>query len=197
MYKNLGLNWASTLLAFVSLVLSLVPTLMFVWGKEFSKHFVEETKIFQVGDGQNAASTHGPLTNGVVKTQEHISDAVSKNASVPLGDNPLPSFGKNFHELTILGNVDGLMKIAYEETFGPVAALAKFSTEDEVARRANSCEVGLASYLMTSDQDSAATFSGVKHSGMGRKGSKYGIDDYVNIKMIVTGDINTVYTSNL
>ncbi|GKZ67837.1 succinate-semialdehyde dehydrogenase, mitochondrial [Aspergillus niger] len=188
--------------------------------EQFSKRFVEEMKKFQVGDGQNAASTHGPLTNGVAKTQEHISDAVGKNATVLLGGNPLPSIGKHFHELTIIGNVDDSMKVASEETFGPVAALAKFSTEDEVVRRANKCEVGLASYLMTSDlvkahrvserlefgmvaintgviSDSAAPFGGVKHSGMGREGSKYGIDDYVNIKMIVTGGINTVYTSSL
>jgi succinate-semialdehyde dehydrogenase/glutarate-semialdehyde dehydrogenase len=99
-------------------------------------------KKFQVGDGQNSASTHGFLSNGVAKTQEHINDAVSKNATVLLGGNPLPSIGKNFHELTILGNVDDSVKIAYEENFGPVAALAKFSSEEEVVRRANNCEVG-------------------------------------------------------
>ncbi|KAJ5737970.1 hypothetical protein N7493_001125 [Penicillium malachiteum] len=151
---------------------------------------------------------------------EHVQDAVNKNAGILLGGNSLPSVGKNFHELTILGNVDDSMKIATEETFGPVAALAKFSTEEEVIARANNCEVGLTSYLMTSDlgkahrvserlkfgmvainagviSDSAAPFDGVKHSGMGREGSKYGIDDYVNIKMIVTGGINTCYKSSL
>ncbi|KAI9369538.1 Aldehyde/histidinol dehydrogenase [Aspergillus egyptiacus] len=188
--------------------------------EQFSKRFVDEMKKTLVGNGQDAAVTHGPLTNGVAKTQEHIQDAVSKNATVLLGGNPLPSVGKNFHELTILGNIDDSMKIATEETFGPVAALAMFSTEDEVIRRANNCEVGLASYLMTSDlgkahrvserlefgmvaintgviSDSAAPFGGVKHSGMGREGSKYGIDDYVNIKMVVTGGINTVYSAHL
>ncbi|KAJ5218536.1 aldehyde dehydrogenase [Penicillium cinerascens] len=188
--------------------------------EEFSKRFVEEMKKAQVGDGQDAAMTHGPLTNGVAKTQEHIQDAVSKNATVLLGGKSLPSVGKNFHELTILGNVDDSMKVATEETFGPVAALAKFSTEEEVISRANDCEVGLASYLMTNDlgrahrvserlefgmvaintgviSDSAAPFGGVKHSGMGREGSKYGIDDYINIKMIVTGGINTVYSASL
>ncbi|KAL4930806.1 Aldehyde/histidinol dehydrogenase [Aspergillus undulatus] len=187
---------------------------------KFSKRLVEEVKKCQVGNGQNAGVTHGPLTNGVAKTQEHVQDAVSKKATVLLGGSSLPSVGKNFHELTILGDVDDSMKVASEETFGPLAALAKFKTEDEVVRRANSVEVGLASYLITSDlgkahrvserlefgmvaintgviSDSAAPFGGVKHSGMGREGSKYGIEDYVNIKMIVTGGINTVYSANL
>ncbi|KAL4785576.1 Aldehyde/histidinol dehydrogenase [Aspergillus varians] len=188
--------------------------------EEFSKRFVEEMKKFQIGNGQNAGVTHGPLTNGVAKTQEHIQDAVSKKATLLLGGRSLPSIGKNFHELTILGDVTDSMKVAREETFGPLAALAKFSTEDEVVRRANNVEVGLASYLITSDlgkahrvserlefgmvaintgliSDSAAPFGGVKHSGIGREGSKYGIDDYVNIKMVVTGGINTVHLAHL
>lgn len=134
--------------------------------EHFSKRLVEEMKKCQVGDGQNAGVTHGPLTNGVAKTQEHIKDAVSKNAIVLLGGSSLPSVGKNFHELTILGNVDDSMKVAREETFGPLAALAKFSTEDEVVRRANSCEVGLASYLMTSDLGKAHRVSEQLQFGM-------------------------------
>lgn len=134
--------------------------------EKFSKRLVEEMKKSQVGNGQNAAVTHGPLTNGVVKTQEHIQDAVSKKGTVLLGGNALPSVGKNFHELTILGNVDDSMKIASEETFGPVAGLAKFSTEDEVVRRANNCEVGLASYLMTSDLGKAHRVSERLEFGM-------------------------------
>ena len=134
--------------------------------EKFSKRLVEEMKKSQVGDGQNAAVTHGPLTNGVTKTQEHIQDAVGKKATVLLGGNTLPSVGKNFHELTILGNVDDSMKVASEETFGPVAALAKFSTEDEVVRRANNCDVGLASYLMTSDLGKAHRVSERLEFGM-------------------------------
>lgn len=134
--------------------------------EQFSKRFVEEMKKCQVGDGQNAAITHGPLTNGVTKTQEHIQDALDKKATVLLGGNSLPSIGKNFHELTILGNVDDSMRVTAEETFGPVAALAKFSTEDEVVRRANNCEVGLASYLMTSDLGKAHRVSERLEFGM-------------------------------
>ncbi|KAL4802252.1 Aldehyde/histidinol dehydrogenase [Aspergillus unguis] len=187
---------------------------------KFTQRLVEEVKKCQVGNGQNAAVTHGPLTNGVAKTQEHVLDAVSKKATVLLGGSSLPAVGKNFHELTILGDVDDSMKVASEETFGPLAAISRFSTEDEVVQRANNVEVGLASYLITSDlgkahriserlefgmvaintgviSDAAAPFGGVKHSGSGREGSKYGIDDYVNIKMIVTGGINTQFTANL
>ncbi|CEL02158.1 Putative NAD-dependent aldehyde dehydrogenase [Aspergillus calidoustus] len=188
--------------------------------ERFAQRLVEEVRKCQVGNGVDAAVTHGPLTNGVAKTQEHIRDAMGKGATVLLGGNTLPALGRNFHELTILGNVDDSMMVATEETFGPLAALATFKTEDEVVRRANKCEVGLASYLVTSDlgrahrvserleygmvaintgviSDWAAPFGGVKHSGMGREGSKYGIDDYVNIKMVVTGGINTVHSPNL
>lgn len=133
--------------------------------EQFSKRFVEEMNKCQVGEGQNAAVTHGPQINGVAKTQEHIKDAVSKDATVLLGGNTLP-FGKNFHELTILGNVDDSMKVTSEETFGPLAALAKFSTEDEVIRRANNCDVGLASYLMTRDLGKAHRVSERLEFGM-------------------------------
>ncbi|KAB8260232.1 Aldehyde/histidinol dehydrogenase [Aspergillus pseudonomiae] len=186
--------------------------------ERFAQRFVEEVSKFKVGNGlEDASVTHGPLTNGVAKVEEHIKDAVSKGAKVLLGGNRLPSLGKNFHELTILGDADDSMLVAKEETFGPIAALMKFTTEDEVVQRANNCEVGLASYLITSDlarshrvserlefgmvaintgaiSDAPAPFGGVKHSGMGREGSKYGLDDYMTIKMITTGGINTVYT---
>ncbi|KAF7585285.1 hypothetical protein BBP40_011435 [Aspergillus hancockii] len=185
--------------------------------ERFSQRLVEEISKFRVGNGFEALSvTHGPLTNGVTKVEEHINDAISKNAKVLLGGNRLPSLGKNFHELTTLGDANDSMLVASEETFGPVAALMRFSTEDEVIRRANDCSVGLASYIMTSDlarshrvserpeygmvaintgviSDAPAPFGGVKHSGMGREGSNYGLEDYMTIKMIVTGGINTVY----
>jgi succinate-semialdehyde dehydrogenase/glutarate-semialdehyde dehydrogenase len=136
--------------------------------EKFAQRFVEEMKKAQVGDasGQNAAVTHGPLTNGVGKTQEHIQDAVGKGASVLLGGKSLTSLGKNFHEITILGNTDDSMQVGTEETFGPVAALSKFTTEDEVVDRANNCEVGLASYLMTSDLGKAHRISERLEFGM-------------------------------
>lgn len=119
---------------------------------EFCQRLLEEVKKFHVGDGlQDGSVTHGPMTIGVSKVEEHIKDAVNKKAKVLLGGNRLPSLGKNFHELAILGDVNDTMQVASEETFGPLAALFKFSTEDEVINRANNCDVGLASYVMTSD----------------------------------------------
>ncbi|KAL0935944.1 succinate-semialdehyde dehydrogenase [Colletotrichum truncatum] len=181
---------------------------------KFAQRLVEEVSKFKVGHGTDGSVTHGPLTNGVGKVEEHIKDAVSKKAKVLYGGKSLPSVGKNFHELTILGDVNDDMKVTQEETFGPLAALTKFSTEEEVIKRANNSDVGLASYLITNDlgrshrvseqlefgmvaintgviSDASAPFGGVKHSGMGREGSKYGVDDYLTIKMIVTGGIST------
>ncbi|KAK0381005.1 NAD-dependent aldehyde dehydrogenase [Colletotrichum limetticola] len=180
----------------------------------FSQRLVEEVRKFRVGDGTDPSVTHGPLTNGVGKVEEHIKDAVAKNAKILLGGSRLTSAGKNFYELTILGDVDDSMKVTQEETFGPLAALTKFSTEKEVIERANKSEVGLASYVITNDlarstrvsellefgmvaintgviSDASAPFGGVKHSGFGREGSKYGLEDYLTIKMIVTGGIST------
>lgn len=116
----------------------------------FSKGLTDEVRKFRVGNGADSSVTHGPLTTGVDKVQEHIKDAVSKGAKVLLGGKTIP-IGKNFHELTILGDVDDTMLVTHEETFGPIAALTKFKTETEVVERANRADVGLASYVMTTD----------------------------------------------
>ncbi|KEF63763.1 succinate-semialdehyde dehydrogenase (NADP+) [Exophiala aquamarina CBS 119918] len=183
--------------------------------QKFSQRLIEEVKKFRVGNAlivTDGSITHGPLTNGTEKVESHIKDAVSKNAKVLLGGNSLPSLGRNFHELTILGDVDDTMQVTKEETFGPVAALLKFSSEDEVVERANNSDVGLASYVMTTDlarshrvserletgmvaintgvvSDAPVPFGGIKHSGFGREGSKYGLDDYLTLKMVVTGGL--------
>ncbi|KAK4935466.1 hypothetical protein LTR10_023482 [Elasticomyces elasticus] len=183
--------------------------------KKFSQRLIEEVKKFRIGNSltvTDGSITHGPLTNGTEKVESHIKDAIDKNAKVLLGGSKLPSLGRNFHEFTILGDVNDTMQITQEETFGPVAALLKFSSEDEVIKRANNSDVGLASYVMTSDlarsyrvserletgmiavntgvvSDAPVPFGGVKHSGFGREGSKYGLDDYLTIKMVVTGGI--------
>ncbi|KAJ0313146.1 hypothetical protein COL5a_003997 [Colletotrichum fioriniae] len=132
----------------------------------FSQRLVEEVKKFRVGNGTDASVTHGPLTNGVGKVEEHIKDAVTKNAKILLGGNRLPSAGKNFYELTILGDVDDSMKVTQEETFGPLAALTKFSTEKEVIQRANKSEVGLASYVITNDLARSTRVSELLEFGM-------------------------------
>ena len=124
----------------------------------FSKKLVEAVGKLKVGDGvkENAESngiTHGPLTTagGVAKVEEHVQDATSKGAKVLHGGNRLPSVGSQFFELTVLGGVDDSMRVMEEETFGPVAALSRFTSEEEVVKRANSSKVGLASYVMTTN----------------------------------------------
>ena len=117
----------------------------------FSKRLVEEVSKFKVGDGRNAGVTHGPMTTGTGRVEEQIKDAVSKGAKVLFGGNKLPNLGENFHELTVLGDVTASAQITSEETFGPIAALFRFKSEDEVVENANKCDVGLASYVMTSD----------------------------------------------
>ncbi|KAJ6442457.1 succinate-semialdehyde dehydrogenase [Purpureocillium lavendulum] len=184
----------------------------------FSGRLVEEVRKFRVGNGADGSVTHGPLTLGIAKTEEHVQDAVNKNASILLGGKRLTNLGPKFFDLTVLGDVTDDMAVMREETFGPLAALSKFWTEDEVIKRANSTEVGLASYVMTTDlnrqyrvserlefgmvaintgviSDPAAPFGGIKQSGFGREGSKYGVDDYLVLKSIVTGGVVTNYQS--
>lgn len=117
----------------------------------FSQRLVEEVKKFRVGNGADGSVTHGPLTIGIEKTEEHVQDALNKKASLLLGGKRRPDLGPKFFDLTVLGDVTDNMAVMQEETFGPLAALSKFKTEDEVVARANTAEVGLASYLMTSD----------------------------------------------
>jgi succinate-semialdehyde dehydrogenase/glutarate-semialdehyde dehydrogenase len=119
--------------------------------EKFAEKLVEAVRKFKVGDGRDASVTHGPLTTGTSRIEEHIKDAVGKGAKVLLGGKTLPNLGKNFHELTVLGDVNDEVQLQSEEIFGPVAALFKFKTEDEVIGRANKSDVGLASYVMTSN----------------------------------------------
>lgn len=132
---------------------------------KFSKRLVEELQKFRVGNGADTSVTHGPLTNGVAKVQEHIQDATSKKAKILLGGKQVP-LGKNFHELTVLGDVDDTMLVTREETFGPIAALMRFDTEEEVIQRANNTDVGLASYLMTTDLGRSRRVSERLEAGM-------------------------------
>ncbi|RSM02284.1 hypothetical protein CDV31_011005 [Fusarium ambrosium] len=107
----------------------------------------------KVGDGANGSTTHGPIATraGVDKVEEHIRDAVGKNASILTGGQRIPNLGDKFFQLTVLGGINDSMKVAQEEMFRPLAALAKFKTEDEAIKRANNVEVRLASYAMTTD----------------------------------------------
>mmetsp|Transcript_7746 Transcript_7746/g.8887 ORF Transcript_7746/g.8887 Transcript_7746/m.8887 type:complete len:150 (-) Transcript_7746:1399-1848(-) len=140
----------------------------------------------------------------IEKTQAHVDDAVSKGAEVLAGGSRIDSEGHYF-EPTVLGNTTDSMIIAKEETFGPVAPIFQFDTEEEVIARANAVEVGLASYFYANDvgrifrvtegleygmvgvntgiiSAESAPFGGIKESGLGREGSKYGLDDYTELK---------------
>jgi succinate-semialdehyde dehydrogenase/glutarate-semialdehyde dehydrogenase len=174
--------------------------------KEFSAAFIRAVEALKVGDGLEPGVQIGPLINeaAVKKIEEQIQDAVSKGATIGCGGKRHP-LGGTFFFPTVLCNVNDSMLIKKEETFGPVAPLFSFKTEEEVIQRANDTEYGLASYVCTKDTDrifrvseqlefgivsvngglfanEVAPFGGFKESGNGREGSKYGVDDYVEIK---------------
>lgn len=182
--------------------------------KKFAKKFAERVTKFKVGGGYDEGTTHGPLIHekAVGKVHEHVEDAKQKGASVIVGGHGLEELGPNFYSMTVLTDMKKDMRLHKEETFGPVAGLFKFETEDEVIGLANESEVGLAGYFYSKDidriwrvaealevgmvgintgliSDPAAPFGGVKQSGFGREGSMYGIDEYTNIKMMTFGGI--------
>ncbi|EMG46823.1 UGA2 Succinate-semialdehyde dehydrogenase [NADP(+)] [Candida maltosa Xu316] len=181
---------------------------------EFSKKLVEKLSQTVMGNGLDPQVTHGPVVNekSMKKVREHIDDAVGKGAKILFGGEKRPDLGANFHDLTLLGDVTPEMVICHDETFGPVAPLIKFSTDEEVIQMANDTNVGLAGYFFSQDvgkvfkiaeelnvgmigvntgaiSESALPFGGVGESGFGREGSKYGVDDYLVIKSAVLGNI--------
>jgi succinate-semialdehyde dehydrogenase/glutarate-semialdehyde dehydrogenase len=172
----------------------------------FAEKLVAATKKLKVGDGFETGVTTGPLIdrNAVDKVERHLADATAKGGKVLLGG---ASRGGLFFEPTIIGDATSEMVLAREETFGPVAPLFKFETEDDVIRLANATEFGLASYFYAKDlkrvfrvaealdygmvgintgliSTEVAPFGGVKQSGHGREGSKYGTTDYLDIKYL-------------
>ncbi|MDP6974343.1 MAG: NAD-dependent succinate-semialdehyde dehydrogenase [Gammaproteobacteria bacterium] len=175
---------------------------------EFVSKLSEAVKTLNVGNGMEEGINQGPLINesALKKVQDHISDALEKGAVLVTGGKPHSNGGTMF-EPTIIGNVTTSMKVASEETFGPLAPIFKFSTEEEAIRMANDTEFGLASYFYTNDvnriwrvsealeygmvgvnegviSNEVAPFGGVKESGLGREGSHYGIDDFLELKYI-------------
>ncbi|AGZ37287.1 NADP-dependent succinate-semialdehyde dehydrogenase I [Pseudomonas sp. SWI6] len=177
--------------------------------------FVDKLKAavarLNIGNGLEAGITTGPLIDAkaVAKVQEHIEDAVAKGARVVAGGKP-HSLGGTFFEPTILVDVPQHAAVAKEETFGPLAPLFRFKDEDEVIAMSNDTEYGLAAYFYARDlsrvfrvgealeygivgintgiiSNEVAPFGGVKASGLGREGSKYGIDDYLEIKYLCIG----------
>ncbi len=181
---------------------------------QFLEKFKAATAALKVGVGTDQGIEVGPLIESaaVEKSKEHIADAVAKGAQVTLGGKP-HALGGLFFEPTVLANCNADMMIAHEETFGPVAPVFKFETEDEVVRMANDSDVGLAGYFYARDlgrvfrvaealevgllgvndgviATEVAPFGGVKESGLGREGSKYGIDEYLEIKYVSLGGIS-------
>jgi succinate-semialdehyde dehydrogenase/glutarate-semialdehyde dehydrogenase len=167
----------------------------------------------KVGNGLEDGVTQGPLIDGkaVEKVEEHIQDAVAKGGRVVAGGRRHAN-GGSFFEPTLVADVTAEMKVAREETFGPLAPLFRFETEDEAVARANNTEFGLACYFYTKDLGRAfrvtealeyglvgvneglittevAPFGGVKDSGVGNEGSKYGVEDYLNIKYACIGGL--------
>lgn len=162
----------------------------------------------KVGEGNQPGVTIGPLidTDAVKKVEDHIADALGKGAKLLIGGKRHVA-GTTFYQPTVLADVTQEMKIAREETFGPVAPLFRFNTEEEVIAMANDTEFGLAAYFYTENvrrtwrvaealeygmvghnsgliSNEVAPFGGVKQSGLGREGSHHGIDEYLEIKYL-------------
>jgi succinate-semialdehyde dehydrogenase/glutarate-semialdehyde dehydrogenase len=180
---------------------------------EFARRLVAAVGRLKVSDGMAEGAQQGPLIDmaAVQKVESHIQDALAKGARVLLGGKR-HALGGSFFEPTVLANVTGDMVVAKEETFGPVAPLFRFTTDEEAIRMANDTEFGLASYFYSRDigrvwrvaealeygmvginegiiSTEVAPFGGVKESGIGREGSKYGIEDYLEIKYLCMGGL--------
>jgi succinate-semialdehyde dehydrogenase/glutarate-semialdehyde dehydrogenase len=181
---------------------------------EFARKLSAAVAKLRVGDGLKGATDQGPLIDekAIAKVEEHVADALAKGAKVAAGGKR-HALGGTFYEPTILTGVTPQMLVAREETFGPVAPLFKFESEAEAIKMANDTEFGLAAYLYTRDlarswrvseaieygivglntgiiSTEVAPFGGVKESGTGREGSKYGILDYTEIKYVCVGGVS-------
>ncbi len=175
---------------------------------QFSQRFIARVRELGVGHGSAEGTQIGPLINekAVVKVRSLIDDAVAKGAELVLGGQA-HALGGNFFEPTVLANVGPGMELLDEEIFGPVAALVRFNTDEEVVALANATQYGLAAYFYSRDiarvfkvaeqleygmvgvntgliSNEVAPFGGIKQSGLGREGSKYGIEDYLEIKYL-------------
>jgi len=179
----------------------------------FAAKLAAKVSELSVGDGFKPGVTIGPLIDeqGVAKAEDHVQDAVSKGARVLLGGKRIEGAG-TFFAPTILTGIDRTMKVAREETFGPVAPLFRFETVEDVIAQANDTEFGLAAYFFAGDlkkvwrvaealeygmvgintglmSSETAPFGGIKQSGLGREGSRHGADDYLEMKYLCIGNL--------
>ena len=175
---------------------------------EFVEKLAKAAAALKVGSGLDPDTQQGPLidANAVAKVEEHIADALAKGAKVLTGGHR-HALGGSFFEPTVLANVTQDMLVAHEETFGPLAPVVRFETEEEAVAMANDTEFGLAAYFYSRDHSrvwrvaealetgmvgvnsgllstEVAPFGGIKQSGLGREGSRYGIDEYVELKYL-------------
>ncbi|MDN6110411.1 MAG: NAD-dependent succinate-semialdehyde dehydrogenase, partial [Enterobacterales bacterium] len=180
---------------------------------EFAQRLTRAVSELRVGPAIEPASQQGPLINpaAIAKVQAHISDAVSHGAHILTGGEQ-HALGGLFFQPTVISHVTESMRIAHEETFGPVAPLFRFRDEAEAIRLANQTESGLAAYFYSRDigriyrvaealesgmvginegliSNEVAPFGGIKQSGLGREGSRYGIEDYLEVKYLCFGGI--------
>ncbi|QFZ28669.1 putative succinate-semialdehyde dehydrogenase [Clavispora lusitaniae] len=181
---------------------------------EFVEKFAEKVRNFKIGNGFEEGVTHACLINtkAIEKVEDHVKDAVSKGAKVVVKGGRLPELGKHFYAPYVLKDIVPGMKVLEEETFGPLGAIAKFETKEEVIEECNKSRFGLAAYIFSESlntvytvsealetgmvsvntgifTDCAMPFGGVKESGFGREGSLHGIDDYTVIKSITLGNV--------
>lgn len=179
----------------------------------FAEKLVKAVEGLKVGNGFDPEVTQGPLIDyaAVEKVEEHIQDAVSRGARVLTGGQR-HTLGGTYFQPTVLANVPANATVAREETFGPLAPLFRFETDEEALQLANDTEFGLASYFYSRDigrvwrvaeglesgmvgintgmlSTEVAPFGGVKQSGLGREGSKYGIEEFLEIKYLCFGGI--------
>ncbi len=181
---------------------------------KFAQKLGEKVAAMKVGNGMEEGVMQGPLIDmkAVEKVEEHIADALDKGARIVTGGKRHAK-GSTFFEPTVLADVQTNMKITHEETFGPVAPLFRFKTEQELIKLANDTEYGLASYFYSRDigriwrvaealeygivginvgiiSNEVAPFGGMKESGIGREGSKYGIEEFLEVKYLCIGGID-------
>jgi succinate-semialdehyde dehydrogenase/glutarate-semialdehyde dehydrogenase len=181
----------------------------------FAEKLVTAVKALKMGNGADDGVTVGPLINDAAfdKVSAIVNEATAKGAKVLIGGKGSEAQGENFYEPTVLVDVDDTMDVYNEEIFGPIAPLFKFKTEEEAIRIGNDTPFGLSAYFYSRDigriwrvsegldygivginegiiSTEVAPFGGVKESGIGREGSKYGIDDYLEIKYLCMGGVN-------
>lgn len=182
--------------------------------EKFIAALSQKIQNFNIGNGLEAGHDIGPLinTNAVKKVEAHIQDALDKNGRLVIGGKKHKA-GELFFEPTLIADATADMDVATQETFGPLAAVFKFETEQQAVEMANATEFGLAAYCYTKDlgrawrmseqleygmvginkgliSNEVAPFGGIKQSGLGREGSKYGIEDYLEIKYTLFGGLN-------